>query len=324
MEQFGNYVLIRRLAQGGMSEVFEAQRMNAPPGSPPLVLKRLLPELEGRADVVDMFLTEADVTTMLRHPNIVQVYESGEFYGRYYMVMEMMDGPDLSDVQRASIEQGVGISMAVAIYVCIQALRGLDYVHQARSPSSGRPFGIIHRDISPENLFCSLAGQVKVADFGIAKLSALEGFTSLNVGVKGKLSFMAPEQIRGEPLDGRTDEFAVGLVLYELCTGRRAYYVAPGETEVDLMERVKDAKFVKPRKVEGEIPRRLQNAMLKALERKPGNRFKTCGEFADELVDVARKEALEANASHMHALLRELFPQRFQRPPTAAPVASRA
>jgi len=307
MEQFGEYLLLRRLAQGGMSEVFVARKNGTPPDSKPVVLKRLLGELESRPDVVDMFLTEADVTTMLRHPNIVQVFESGEASGRYFIAMELIDGPDLADVQRGSYDRGIGISMALAIHVCRQALMGLDYVHRATSPS-GRPLGIIHRDISPENLFCTRAGVVKVADFGIAKLSGLEGFTSLSVGVKGKLSFMAPEQLKGEVLDGRTDLFAVALILYELCTGRRAYQLGPNESEMKLMERVRDADIVKPRKIEEEIPRRLQSAILKALERKPGNRFKTCGEFAEELAVVARKEYLVAGDDELAALLAELFP----------------
>ncbi len=307
MEQFGPYLLLRRLAQGGMSEVFVARRLDAPPQSTPVVLKRLLQELEARPDVVDMFLTEADVTAMLRHPNIVQVFDSGEADGRYYIAMEMIDGPDLAEIQRAAYEQGLGISMGLAIYCCMQALQGLDYVHKAQSPS-GRPLGIIHRDISPENLFCTRAGVVKVADFGIAKLSGLEGFTSLSVGVKGKLSFMAPEQIRGDPLDGRTDMFAVALILYELCTGKRAYTLGAGESEVALMERVRDAEIVKPRKVEKEIPRRLQNAILKALEMKPKNRFKTCGEFAAELQVVARKEMLLAGPADLASLVSQLFP----------------
>jgi serine/threonine-protein kinase len=322
MEHFSRYLLVKKLAQGGMSEVFVAQRQDAPPGTPLVVLKRLLPELESRPDVVDMFVTEADVTTMLRHPNIVEVYESGEANDRYFIVMEMVDGPDLADVQRAAYQAGVGVGMALAIYVCIQALEGLDYVHHARSPS-GRELGIIHRDISPENLFCTLRGMVKVADFGIAKLSGLEGFTSINVGLKGKLNFMAPEQIRGDDLDGRTDEFAVGLILYELCTGKRAYYLAPGEHELSLMERVRDAKIVKPRKLESEIPRRLQSAILKALERKPNNRFKSCGDFAAALAEVARKESLTAGPREMSDLLRELFPQRFRQqeggPPPPSP-----
>ena len=149
----------------------------------------------------------------------MQVFDSGEAEGRYYIAMEMVDGPDLAEIQRAAYDKGLGIGMGLAIHCCCDALDGLDYVHRATSPS-GRPLGIIHRDISPENLFCTRSGVVKVADFGIAKLSGLEGFTSLSVGVKGKLSFMAPEQIRGDPLDGRTDMFAVALILYELTTGR--------------------------------------------------------------------------------------------------------
>lgn len=312
MEQFARYLLLKRLAVGGMSEVFVARRVDAQPMDPPVVLKRLLPELEDRPDVVDMFITEADVTTMLRHPNLVTVHESGECNGRYYIVMEMMDGPDVADLQRVAFRAGVGIGMGLALWICTQALEGLDYVHRAKSPTSGRPLGIIHRDVSPENLFCALSGHVKVADFGIAKLSGLEGFTSINIGVKGKLGFMAPEQIRGENLDGRTDEFAVGLILYELCTGKRVYQQGPGESEMALMERVREARIIKPRKVESNIPRRLQSAILKALERKPNNRFKTCGEFAEALREVARKECLVGGADTLSNLLRQLFPGRFQ------------
>jgi serine/threonine-protein kinase len=307
METFGPYEIVRRLAVGGMSEVFLARHLDAPVDARPVVVKRLLADLEKRPDVVDMFLTEADVTGMLHHPNVVQVFDSGEAEGRYYIAMEMIDGPDLADVQLAAYDRGLGMGLSLAIYVCTQALLGLDYVHAARSPS-GRPLGIIHRDISPENLFCARNGVVKVADFGIAKLSGLEGFTSLAVGVKGKLSFMAPEQIRGDPLDGRTDMFAVSLVLYELCTGRRAYNLGPNESEVKLIERVKGADIVKPRKLEKEIPRGLQSCILKALERKPHRRFKTCGDFARELQSVARKEYLLAGPEELKAFLDELFP----------------
>lgn len=317
MEQFSHFALVKRLAIGGMSELFVARDLETSAAAPPVVVKRLLPGMDSRPDVVDLFLTEADITVMLRHPNIVQVFESDEWDGQYYIAMELMDGPDVAELERLAHYAPLPIGMPLSLWICTQALDGLDYVHKARSPSSGRPLGIIHRDVSPENLFCTLDGRVKVADFGVAKLAGLEGFTSVGMGVKGKLCFMAPEQLRGDELDGRTDQYALALVLYELVTGLRAFMPGPGESDVALVERVREARFPKPRDLEPAIPRRLHNALLKALERKPGNRFKDCGEFAEALREVAGKDGLQADASHLNTLLRRLLPARFEAPTLA-------
>jgi serine/threonine protein kinase len=278
VEQFGRYRLLRKIGQGGMSEVFLAQADGAAPAAAPLVIKRLHTELEKNRDVVDLFLTEADVTVMLNHPNIIRVYDSGEINNRYYIAMEYVHGKDLEQIFDRLCAKGLRLDPVYAIHIVAEILRGLDYVHQAKAPS-GRSLGIVHRDVTPSNVYISVDGEVKLGDFGVAKLVGFEGWTMAG-SVKGKLGYLSPEQVSGQPPTIAIDLWAAALILYELVAGTRVFV---GENELDVMLRIRTGKVPSLRKVNREAPKALESILERALHRKVRKRYETARAFLTAL-----------------------------------------
>jgi serine/threonine protein kinase len=278
VEVFGRYQLWRKIGQGGMAEVWLAQLIGAPPGSPPLVVKRLHQELERNADAVDLFLTEADVTLMLQHPNVIRVYDSGEVNNRYYMAMEYVHGKDLQQIFDRFCAKAMTMDPVVAAYVVAEMLRGLNYVHRAKTPS-GKDLGIVHRDVTPSNVFISSKGEVKLGDFGVAKLVAVESWTMAG-SVKGKLGYLSPEQLAGQPPSQSIDLWATALIFWETLCGERAF---TGDNELEVMLRIRKAKVPSVRKVNKAVPKPLEKILDRALHRKEKKRYPDAASF---LVDL--------------------------------------
>jgi len=285
LESFGGYELLRKIGQGGMAEVFLARGVSSPPEAPPIVIKRLHQELEKNRDVVDLFLTEADVTLLLDHPNIIHVYDSGEVSGRYYMAMEYVHGRDLEQLSDRLFNMNKAMEPPIAIHVISEVLRGLDYVHRAKTPS-GRELGIVHRDVTPSNIYVSITGAVKLGDFGVAKLVGFEGWTMAG-SIKGKLGYLSPEQVAGQPPAQSIDLWAAALILFELVAGRRVFV---GENELDVMLRIRSAKVPTLRKLNKAAPKSLQKVLERALHKKERKRFASAGEMLAALDDVRRRE----------------------------------
>jgi serine/threonine-protein kinase len=279
VEHFGRFDLVRKIGQGGMAEIFAARdRDGQLPGE--FVIKRLHKELERKRECVDLFTTEADVTMLLDHPAIVKVFEAGEVDGRYFMAMEYIHGWTLQDVFEAMVEQHKTLPGDVAVHIIERVLDVLQYIHTAKLPS-GRDLGLIHRDVTPSNIYLTYDGRVKLGDFGVAKLLATEGWTQAG-SIKGKLGYLAPEQCAGKPPDQGIDRYSAAIILYELLVGQRCY---TGENELDIMLKIRDAKYVKPRALKTEVTRPLQRIVRKALRKWPSWRFKDAGHFRDTLVD---------------------------------------
>jgi serine/threonine-protein kinase len=274
IETFGQYQLLRKIGQGGMAEVFLASVEGAPQGSPPIVIKRMHEELERNRDAVDLFLTEADVTLMLDHPNVIHVYDSGEINSRYYMAMEYVHGKDLDQVWQRFHDKELVMDPDAAAYIMAEVLRGLAYCHQATTPT-GKPLGIVHRDVTPSNVFVTSDGRIKLGDFGVAKLAAIEGWTMAG-SVKGKLGYLSPEQIAGEPPAQSIDLWAAGIILFELLTGKRVF---TGDNELDIMLRIKKAKVPKLRKLNKAAPKQLEKILKVALHKKERKRFADAASF---------------------------------------------
>ena len=286
VEKFGKYNLLRKIGQGGMAEVFLATMDGAAAGTPPIVIKRLHQELERNRDAVDLFLTEADVTIMLSHPNIIRVYDSGEINNRYYMAMEYVHGKDLEQITDRFQAKNHVMEPYAAAYIMACVLRGLDYVHRAKTPS-GRDLGIVHRDVTPSNVYVASSGHVKLGDFGVAKLMAVEGWTMAG-SVKGKLGYLSPEQIGGQPPSQAIDLWGAAVIFYELASGQRLF---TGDNELDVMLRIKKAKVASLRKANKAAPKPLERILEKALHHKPHKRYPTAADF---LKDV---EAFQATAT---------------------------
>jgi serine/threonine-protein kinase len=286
MERFGEYTLVRPLARGGMAELFHARHVD---GSE-VVVKRLLPEMESRADVIDLFLTEADVGRLLRHDNVVRVLDAGEVDGHYYLAMEYVDGLDADHLLADAWQRQTPLPAGVAVRICVDALRGLHHAHTLRSPQ-GTHFGLVHRDVSPDNLFVTAQGVTKVADFGIAKLASLEGVTQMGL-VKGKLAYMSPEQLRGVALDGRADGYALALILYEMLSSSRPFAQRVGENEIDHLVRVRGGDLPSLSTLEPDLARGVSRPVDKMLRRWRFWRYSNCAAFADALERGARRAGL--------------------------------
>jgi serine/threonine protein kinase len=296
LQRLGKYQLVQRLAQGGMAELFLA-RAEGPGGfSKQLVVKRILPHLVSDPSFVDMFLGEARLAALLNHPNVVQTFDFGEAGGAYFLAMEFIDGPNLRMLLKAAQEgKAEPLSFALAARVVASACEGLSYVHGLADPDTGQPLGLVHRDISPENILVSRNGVVKVVDFGIAKAVGQAHKTKTG-GVKGKLSYMAPEQLSSETLDGRADVYALGVVLYELLTGALPH---DGEDEMTLMRAVLFEEPVPVLQRRPDVPRALAQVLDRALKRKRDERFGSCAELQAALEQYLRTSEELATAPQL-------------------------
>ena len=301
MEQFGEFELTAPLARGGMAELFRAKHTGS---GREVVVKRLLPEMERREDIIDLFLTEADVGSMLNHEHIVNVLDAGEASGRYYIAMEFIDGCDLEAVLSHAWSRGIDIPPSIICRVGVDALRGLHHAHTLKS-AQGRALGLVHRDISPDNIFVTKTGITKVADFGIAKLASIEGVTHTGL-IKGKLSYMSPEQVSGKELDARSDLFSMALVLYEMFAAVRPFSPKEGESEVETVLRVRKGAVTPLSKEEPKLARAVSRAVDRALRRWRFLRPKSCAAFADELEAAAKSADLLASCEELGAYVAEL------------------
>jgi serine/threonine-protein kinase len=320
---FGKYLLLERLAQGGMAEVFRAVYRGSAGFEKTVALKRILPVFHGSAEFTTMFIDEARLAASLTHMNIVQVFEFGEVDGSFYLTMELVEGADLGRLYEAARALKRAVPRPIAALVAAEAARGLAYAHDKRTPS-GEPLGIVHRDVSPQNILVSYAGEVKVADFGIAKAIGKLHKTASGA-VMGKIRYMSPEQITGEPLDGRSDVFALGTVLHELLAGQTLF---AGDNPGQVADQVKLARVRPPseRAAEGVItPPELDRICLRALERDREARYARAAELARDLQTFVSAAAPGLTREDVGAWVAELAPRaaaRAPRPATIDPAAT--
>jgi len=304
-EFLGRYELLRKLAAGGMGEVFLARQQGPVGFEKFLVLKTLLPHLTEDQEFVNMFFDEARIAAMLSHPNIVQIYDLGETAGRYYIAMEYVHGETLRATQDAAASVKGGITLGLKCRIIAGAAQALDYAHDARN-SAGQHLGLIHRDVSPHNIMIAFSGVVKLVDFGIAKANNKLARTATGV-IKGKYAYMSPEQAYGETLDRRSDVFALGIVFHELLTGQRLF---KRESELETMGAVSDQDVDAPSKLVKGIPRALDAIVMKALAREQKNRYATCGQLQADLEAVIQQQRLAATAAHLAVFMQKLFPEQ--------------
>ena len=276
---FGKYYLLERVNVGGMAEVFKAKTVGVEGFEKLVAIKRILPSVAEDEEFIKMFIDEAKITSQLSHANLAQTFDLGKINDAYYIAMEYVPGKDLRAVQERLKRRGERVPINIATYVIGRVCEGLDYAHRKRD-IAGRELHIVHRDVSPQNVIVSFEGEVKLIDFGIAK--AANKITSTQAGIlKGKFGYMSPEQVRGLPLDQRSDIFAAGVVLYELCTGERLFV---GSSDYSVLEKVQQARIVPPSKLVRDIPDRLEEVILKALAREPEQRYQHAADLAQDLM----------------------------------------
>ena len=284
VQRIGRYEVVRKIATGGMAELFLA-RYTGPGGfEKRCALKRILPQFAADQTFTRMFLTEAKITAQLDHPNIVQIFELGQdSNGQYFIAMEMVNGLNLRQLLTMARDRGQAIPAELAAYIATQALEGLAYAHELTSPD-GERLNLVHRDISPQNILVSYEGAVKLVDFGIVKGSSISGETRTGM-LKGKVAYMSPEQASGEPIDGRSDLFSLAVVLFELVAGERPF---AGVNDLMMLKAILDQP---PRSLverAPECPEGIERAIFRGLAKYPQERFPDARAFQLELDHVLR------------------------------------
>jgi len=273
-QMLGRYELLMPIAAGGMAMVWAARQVGSRGFQKLVAVKTMLPRLSEEDQFEKMFLTEASLASKIRHPNVVEILDLGEQAGVLFLAMEWIDGVPLNLLMRAAKKQG-GVPIAVALRIVMQACAGLHAAHELSE--NGKPMGLVHRDVSPQNILVTYDGVTKVVDFGVAKATALgEGATRAGQ-LKGKVSYMAPEQVRGQPIDRRVDVFAMGIVLYALTTGKHPFRKeSEGAT---LFAITSPDPVTLPRELVPNYPGELQQVVLKALEKDRERRFASASEL---------------------------------------------
>ena len=300
----GKYKLIKLIASGGMAEVYLAKQAGAAGFEKLVCLKRILPHLARDKQFVDMFLNEARLAAQLDHPNIVQIFDLGEANGNYYIAMEFIDGPNLRSVAKRASELGELLPIAEVLRIVAQAAGGLHYAHELTDQATGEPLGLVHRDISPDNILVHKNGSAKVVDFGIAKAANSSGATRTGT-LKGKVAYMPPEQLRGEALDRRVDAFALGVCLYELLAGKRPW---EGSSEVALIGQIMTAEPQPLAELRPDAPTELLNIVERALNKDRDHRYQSCQELQHELEEVLTGLGQTVTAARIADFIRAYSP----------------
>jgi len=299
---FGRYTLVERLAVGGMAEVFRAKIVSSHGFEKALVIKRILPQLAVDRTFVSMFIDEAKLTAQLVHPKVVQVLDFGEVEGQYFIALELVDGYDALALLRQCAGRRVRMPLPIGVHAAMEVLDALDYAHNALD-MEGRPMYLVHRDISPSNIFVSKRGDVKLGDFGIAHAEQRESKTQAGT-LKGKYGYMSPEQVLGSSLDRRSDLFAVGIVLAEMFMGRRLF---TARNDLDVLLMVRDAQTGRLDKYAGDVPPELLTLVRKALKKDPAQRFQDATAFREALSEFAFSQGWRISATDVRTYLDDLF-----------------
>lgn len=303
----GKYTLIAQLAHGGMGEICLARQHGMAGFEKIVVIKRVLPHLAEDRKYIDMLLDEGRIAARLVHQNICQVLELGEVDGEYYIALEYLEGVALSDLLRRMVKLQATMDPRLATCVIYQACEGLHYAHEVND-SSGAPTNLVHRDVSPSNLFITSSGLVKVLDFGIAKTPDKRSQTRTGT-VKGKWAYMSPEQVLRQSLDRRSDIFSLGVVLFEALTSRRLFR---RPSEYETCEAIVNSDVPPLRSLRPDLPEVLEQVVARALARNPADRFATARELSRALHGALRTLGGLASFSELGDLVSDTFAEQLQ------------
>jgi eukaryotic-like serine/threonine-protein kinase len=300
---FGKYTLLERISHGGMAEVFRARTLGEAGFERIVAIKLLLPQVAMDEEFVTMLIDEAKIAGQLSHANIAQIFDLGRAEDRYYIVQEYVPGRDLRAILRHLSDGDQRLTLAQACHILLKVCEGLDYAHNKRD-AAGNPLNLVHRDISPQNVIASYEGEIKLIDFGIVKAEGRATRTLAGL-VKGKFAYMSPEQLRGLPVDRRSDVFACGIVLHELLTGEPLFKRG---TEFETLRRARYGDIEPPSKQNREVPPELDRIALKALARHVDDRYQNALQFRDELWEFVRSHGCFYTRNEMAAWMRQTFP----------------
>ena len=310
--ELGRYTILRTLAFGGMAQILLAEDRST---GNLVVVKRILPQYAASTEFVQFFIHEGRLGQRLKHPNLVETLEAGQIDETPYIALEYLRGVPAIELLRAAARAHVELPLGAAVRIVADTARGLHYAHTAID-DAGRPLGVVHRDVTPHNLFVCADGTTKVLDFGIAKAASQLHQTRAGT-LKGKFAYLAPEQIRGQPIDKRVDVFALGIVLHELLTLKPLFR---GHNDGETLQRVLELEVQAPEKVRAGVPPGLGAVALRALQRDPDRRLPSAEALADSIEAVAQAECIDASPEVVAELLAELCPIADEAPPRRASV----
>ena len=300
MTRIGPYLLTRKIAQGGMAELYLADYLREDGFRKTVAVKKVLPHLAGNRDFIDMFIREARLAALLQHPNVVQIADFGKIQNAYFIAMEYVNGKNLAEIM-GFLKKGLPVDMAV--FLILKISNGLQYSHSRKDDKTGMPLNIVHRDISPQNILISLNGEVKLSDFGISKATSEPSLTQAGV-IKGKLSYLSPEQAMGLAVNHQIDIYALGLVFYEILSGKRLYRFANDIEAIRTIPKMTIPPIITKRP---DIPQGLNNIVMKCLEKSTTQRYQTAQEMQDELVKLKNHLGITYDASDLALFMRSNF-----------------
>ncbi|WP_434380384.1 protein kinase domain-containing protein [Melittangium boletus] len=299
---FGKYLLLERINVGGMAEVFTAKAFGVEGFERILAIKKILPTMAEDDEFITMFIDEARISVQLNHANIVHIHELGKHEDTYFIAMEYVPGRDLRTLLERYRRRKEIMPTAQAVFLASKICEGLDYAHRKKD-ARGQDLNIIHRDISPQNILISYEGEVKIIDFGIAKAANRSQKTQAGI-LKGKFGYMSPEQVRGLPIDRRSDVFAVGVILYEMLTGERLFV---GESDFSTLEKVRNADVPTPRQFNPNIPTGLERVLMKALSGDADTRYQWSSDLQEDLMRFLLAGDAIYSSKHLSSYMKEAF-----------------
>lgn len=307
-EQFGKYLLLEKVAAGGMAEIYLARSGAANGLNKFFAIKRILPQYSTNEEFVAMFKEEAKVAINLNHSNVVSIYDFGVEAGQFFLVMDYVEGRNLRQIINELKKTNKSFSIDQALFLVKETAAGLDHAHRCTDSTSGRPLNITHRDMSPQNIMVSFEGEVKVIDFGIAKAET-DGEATKAGTLKGKFSYMSPEQAEGQPIDPRTDVFALGIVLWELLANDRLF---TGSNEAAILRKVRDCQIPPIRKINPTVPQELERIVMKSLAKDRNVRYQTAANFHRDLNRFLNTQYPEFSAQDFSTFVKECFKTAYQ------------
>jgi serine/threonine protein kinase len=304
----GKYELLRRLAVGGMAEIYLARAIGIQGFEKHVVLKKILPELARNEQFIKMFLDEARLAAKLQHQNIGQVYDIGQIDDRYFFTMEYLHGEDVRNIVNKAAVRPEKFPLGHALTIVAGAAAGLHYAHEKRAPD-GKPLRIVHRDVSPSNLVVTYDGGVKLVDFGIARAATRTTQTRTGT-LKGKIAYMSPEQCLAEDIDRRSDIFSLGIILYEITTMRRLFRRMEADGDYVVMDRIVRGDIPPPSRIAPNYPRQLEAIVLRCLQRKAADRYETAQDMLVDLEQFAAQQGTPLSTAALSRYVKELFGER--------------
>lgn len=308
VEQFGKYLLLEKIAAGGMAEVYLAKATGVTGLNKFFAIKRILPQFSSNEEFVAMFKEEANVAINLNHSNVVSIFDFGVERSQFYLVMDFVEGRNLRQIINELKKVNKSFSIDQALFMVKEAAAGLDHAHRCTDSKSGRPLNITHRDMSPQNIMISFEGEVKVIDFGIAKAETEQEETKAGT-LKGKFGYMSPEQAEGLPIDPRTDVFALGIVLWELLANDRLF---TGSNEAAILRKVRDCQVPSIRKVNPTVPPELERIVMKALAKDRNVRYQTAANFHRDLNRFLNTQFPDFSPQDFSQFVRDSFKAAYQ------------